>query len=183
MPKSDHSIRIATLRDLSYVIKLQRIWSNQVGFLPKPALERYIENQSTLLVRLNNQHAGYLSWALSRKGLLRLNQLAIDPELLRGKLGTDIVHAVERAARKGSCSVVRFQTRIDLEANLFWADLGYTTTAIFQHPTARRKALVEWTKCLLNPATITEAIITRARKFKRRAQFPEPQISFAESSS
>lgn len=176
MPETEHNIRLATDIDLSFIVHLQRIWSNQVGFLPRPALMRYIDNRSTLLVELNKQHAGYLSWQLTRKGLLRLNQLAIDPALLRGKLGTDIVTYIEKAARRGSCSVVRFQTRIDLDANLFFNDLGYKTTAIYHRPTARRRPLIEWTKCLLDPAFLTQTLVSRKKRYQHRATTEPPTI-------
>lgn len=176
MSKRDHSIRLAALTDLKYVVHLQRIWSNQVGFLPRAALTRYIDNRGTLLVRNNGQDAGYLSWQLTKKGLLRLIQIAVDPQLLREKLGSDVVTYIERAARAGACSVIRFQTRMDLDANLFWNDQGYTTTAVFQHPTARRRPLIEWTKCLLNPTILAEALLNRNKRYKHRKQFPIPIV-------
>ncbi len=173
---AEHSISLASDSDLTYVLHLQRTWSNQVGFLPKPALQRYIDNKATLLVQLNGQHAGYLSWQLTKKGLLRLIQLAIDPELLRGKLGTDIMNYIEKAARKGSCSIVRFCSRSDLDCNVFFAERQYQTTAIFQHPTARRRPLIEWTKCLINPSALAAAIVTRNSSHVRRAQFTTPHV-------
>lgn len=176
MGKTQHAIRLATLADLKYVEHLQRIWSNQVGFLPRAALTRYIDTRATLLICSNGQEAGYLSWQLTKKGLLRLMQLAVSPDLLRGKLGSDVVHYIERAARKGACSVIRFQTRIDLDANIFWNELGYKTTAVFQHPTARKRPLIEWTKCLLDATLLTEALLQRKKRYKRRTQFPTPTI-------
>ncbi len=171
-----HSLHLAGDADLSYVLHLQKVWSNQVGFLPKPALQRYIDNRTTLLVRLNNQAAGYLSWQLTKKGLLRLIQLAVDPELLRGKLGTDVMDYIELAAKRGSCSVIRFCARTDLACNPFFQDRQYQTTAIYERPSARRRPLIEWTKCLINPMKLTEALISRSTKHVRRKQFPEPHV-------
>ena len=176
MSEDTHAMRIARPADLSFVLHLQRVWSNAVGFLPKPALERYIDNRATLLVQHNNQHAGYLSWTLTKKGLLHLHQLAIEPELLRGRCGTDIMQYIERAARKGHCSVIRFQSRIDLAANIFFNGAGFKTTAVFMHPTARRKPIIEWSKCLLDPSLLTDALIARNIRFKRRAPIPKPQL-------
>lgn len=176
--KSDgqHQIKIANNRDLSYVIHLQKTWSNQVGFLPKAALQRYIDNRATLLVHLNGQHAGYLSWQLTRKGLLRIIQIAIDPELLRGQLGTALVAYIEAAARRGSCSVIRCQTRIDLDVNLFANVRGYHPTAIFQSPTARRRPLIEWTKCLFDPVILTRALLNRKVRYHRKSPIPLAHI-------
>ncbi len=176
-----HKITIARSSDLSFVMHLQRTWSNQVGFLPKPALERYIDNRAILLVHENDQPAGYLSWQLTRKGLLRLMQIAVHPDLLRDRLGSDVMTYIETAAKKGHCSTVRFQTRIDLDANLFCNTLSYRPTAIFQHPTARKRPLIEWTKCLIDPCIITEALFTKSKRYQRRKAIPEPSIAHPRS--
>ena len=155
------TITLATDRDIQYLVHLQKLWSNQVGFLPRCALQRYIDRQTTLLVKENGQHAGYLNWTLSRKGLLRFIQVAIDPPLLRTALGTRLVHHIEDAARRNRCSVIRFQCRTDLSANLAWQALGFTATAVYRPQTARNKPSLEWTKLLLDPTPFLPSPIQR----------------------
>lgn len=145
------TLTLATPQDLAYVVHLQRLWSNQVGFLPRSALDRYIDSHQTLLVKENGQHAGYLNWTVARNGLLRFIQVAIDPPLLRTALGTKLVQHTEDAARRNNCSLIRFQCRTDLFANHAWSALGFRPTALYQRPTARRKPCIEWTKLLIDP--------------------------------
>ncbi len=171
-----HKIAIATDKQLKFIEHLQRTWSNEVGFLPRSAIKRYIQQRCVLLVEQNKQYAGYLLWQLTRKGLLRVVQLAVEPELLRERLGTDIMSYIETAAKKGSCSIVRLQTRIDINANIFFREVGFTTTAVFHRATTRNRPIIEWTKSLLDPATLTDALIERRIKYKRRAKIIEPSI-------
>lgn len=177
MADSNNSISIASESDVAYVVHLQKVWSNQLGFLPKPALQRYIDNKATLLVQLNGQHAGYLNWQLTKKGLLRIVQIAIEPELLRGRLGTETMAYIEAAAKRGSCSVIRLCTRADIAATLFFREQHFQTTAIFERPTARRQRIIEWTKCLIDPLKLTDNLVTRKRKRLRQQQFAQPHVA------
>lgn len=147
----ERTIALATADDVQYIVHLQKLWSNQVGFLPRCALQRYVDHQSTILVKESGQHAGYLNWTLTKKGLLRFIQVAIDPPLLRTALGTRLVRHIEAAARFNRCSLIRFQCRTDLDANLAWSALGFKPTALYQHQTARGLPSLEWTKLLLDP--------------------------------
>lgn len=176
MLSKDHQVEIATNESLKFVEHLQRQWSNEVGFLPRSALKRYVQGGNVLLVRENQQYAGYLLWQLTKKGLLRVVQLAVEPELLRGRMGSDIMTYIEDAARRGSCSIVRLQTRIDIDANMFFNEIGYKTTAIFQRPTTRKRPLIEWTKTLTDVAELTDALVGRKIKWKRRKTVAEPSI-------
>jgi len=151
-PQPQRTITAAALEDLPYIVHLQRIWSNQVGFLPKSALERYIDSKNTLLVKERGQHAGYLNWTVTRNGLLRFIQIAIDPPLLRTALGTRLVNFTEDSARRNKCSLIRFQCRTDLFANHLWQALGFYPSAIYHRQTARRKPCLEWTKNLIEPS-------------------------------
>jgi len=167
------SIRIARSSDLSYVLKLQRHWSNNVGFLPKSCFERYIENRQILLINENEASAGYLSWTFRHDGIIRIPQLAIDPELLRRSLGSRIMHRLASAAVAGDCSIIRLRCRSNLTANSVWPTLGFTVTATVARPTARGFPVLEWTKQLIPASDIAELLSsgrTPQRMFKNRTK-------------
>lgn len=181
--ESHRSIRIAKSSDLSFILKLQKTWSNNVGFLPKCAFERYIEARQVLAVTQGGELAGYLIWTFRKDGLVRLPQVAIEPELLRTTLGTRLMHRIETAARKGECSVIRLTSRSDLHANTFWPELGFILTATLARPSHRGLPLLEWTKQIL-PTTELARVLTAGRRaerlYKRRTP-PRVHESFLET--
>lgn len=160
------SIRIAKQTDVSFIVQLQKTWSNNVGFLPKCAFERYIEARQILAVTENGDLAGYLIWTFRKDGLVRLPQVAIEPELLRTTLGTRLMHRIESAARAGDCSVIRLTSRSDLHANTFWPELGFILTATLARPSHRGLPLLEWTKQIL-PTTELARILTAGKRAQR----------------
>ena len=160
------SIRIGRPSDLSYVLDLQKRWSNNIGFLRKAALLDYLETKQLLLVLENGQPAGYLNWTCTRKGLVRIPQVAVDPQLLRTTIGTKLMRHVERAAVRGSCSVIRLTSRSDLPANRFWPMLGFHITAAFLNKTTRLLPNFEWTRLLIDPSQLAQGFLTDGKSFR-----------------
>lgn len=160
------SIRIAQPSDLSYVLDLQKRWSNNVGFLRKAALAEYIDQAQLLIVLENDSPAGYLNWTCTSTGLVRVPQVAIDTQLLRTTLGTKIMHHLLRAAARGNCSLIRLRSRSDLPANNFWPGLGFTTTAVFLNRTSRMLPNIEWTRSLIDPAQLAQGLLTNGKSFR-----------------
>jgi len=160
-------VRMAKPSDLVFVNDLQTRWSNNIGFLPKSALEQKIEARKCLLVFENGEPAGYLNWSDNRKGAVHITQVAIDPELLRTTLGTKIMRTIERSAVKGGCSIIRLCSRSNLTANFFWPELGFTTTAVFQRNSRRGLPLIEWTKPLISPDLAVHSVLRNGRGYRR----------------
>lgn len=91
-------VRIATLQDLPYVTHIHRQFSNNIGFVPRAALENRIERRDVRILVINGQDAGY---TLSGGGILkpyRLSQIAISDELWRQGYGADLVAHLRRLA-------------------------------------------------------------------------------------
>ena len=160
------TVQVARDTDLAFVVHLQKVWSDNVGFLTRAALKEYIRSKQLLLVYENAAPAGYLSWTCTAKGLVRLQQVAIDAELLRTTLGTKIMRHISRAGIRGNCSIVRLRSRSDLPANLFWPELGFTLTATFLNRTKRLLPLLEWTFPLFDPSVIAQGILTSGASFR-----------------
>lgn len=160
------SVTLATPADLPFVVHLQKLWSNNLGFLPRVALAEYINSKQLLLVRENGQAAGYLNWTCTKAGMVRIPQVALEPELLRTTVGSKIMAHLKRAAVRGDCSVIRLTSRSDLPANLFWPTLGFNVTAVYANPTKRNLPLFEWTMPLLSPDLITQGLMTGGKAFR-----------------
>lgn len=150
-------VRQATSADLSFLLHLQRTWSNNVGFLPRACFERYTESGQILIVTENDTPCGYVSWTCSPSGLLRLPQVAVHPDVLRTTIGTKLVRHCIRAALHHRCSVVRLTSRSDLPANEFWPTLGFRCTAILTPRTTRNRPLLEWSLPLISANALTTA--------------------------
>lgn len=146
----DRTVRIAAKTDLRFIIELQRRWANSVGFLPACAHERYVEAHHVLLVLENDEPAGFLNFTVTPKGLLRLPQVAIHPQLLRTTLGSKIMRSLIRTAERTGMGAIRLTSRSDLQANLFWPTLNFKPTAILTPKTSRNKPHIEWTLQLSN---------------------------------
>jgi len=160
------TVKLAVDSDLSFLVSLQRTWANNVGFLPKAALLRYVNLNQCLVVFKNGQHAGYVNWCARKDGLLTIPQVAIEPTLLRTTLGTKIVRTLKRAAKRGNCSHLRLRSRSDLPCNKFWPEHGFIPTTVIVRPTARGLPLIEWTCSLLEPAYIAHILATGGKPFR-----------------
>lgn len=160
------TVTVAAPSDLPFVLHLQKHWSNNLGFLTRAALAEYIDTKQLLLVRENGQPAGYLNWTCTKAGMVRIPQVALEPELLRTTIGSKIIAHLKRAALRGDCSVIRLTSRSDLHANLFWPTLGFNVTAVFANPTKRNLPLFEWTMPLLDPNVITQGLVTAGKAFR-----------------
>lgn len=150
-------MRQATPADLSFLLNLQRTWSNNVGFLPRACFERYIESGQIFVVTENDTPAGYLSWTCSPAGLIRLPQVAVHPDLLRSTIGTKLMHFITRAAIRKGASLIRLTSRSDLPANDFWPTLGFIATAILRPRTTRNRPLIEWSRPLIDANSLLTA--------------------------
>jgi len=140
------SVRFADSKlDLAYVVDLQRQWSNALGWLPRCAHERYIAAQRVLIAIHNGQRAGYANMIISRKGLLRLPQIAISQELLRNGIGSSLMASLTELASRHGCAAIRLTSRADLPANEFWPTTGFDLTMTTYPDNARRQPLLEWT--------------------------------------
>jgi len=141
----DRAVVVGLPSQLSYVMQLQRRWSQELGFIPRAGLRRALSEKRVLVVRENRWPAGYVLWTRGRRGILHIAQAAVEVELLRSKLGSELLGAMRLAARDGGYSIVRLLCREELEANGFWGDAGFVRTGVLSYATSRGRRLNEWT--------------------------------------
>lgn len=148
-------VRLATARDLTYLVDLQNKWRHTVGFLPSCVLKRYIDASQVAVALENGWPVGYVDWCGSSKGILRTLQVAVEPEMLRGKVGSSLMQIMRQFAVAHELSLIRLTSRVDLQANKFWPTLGFAPTAIFKRKTQRNLPLIEWSLPLLTADAIS----------------------------
>jgi len=116
------TIRGAAEPDISYVMSLMRANRESVGGLPQPAIMERIERDTVLLASINNDPVGYLLYDL-RDGHLRIPQACIQYDARRKQYGVALVAAM---LSKHDPAHVSLRCAADLEANVFWRDMGFT---------------------------------------------------------
>lgn len=143
--------RIATLGDQRYIDALAKKFSNEVGFLPRTALEAYIAMGGVELALENGEPAGYI---LSR-GYLRWNiamrpitQAAVQFDAQRRHLGLELVARAEAHAREVGQIAIQACCREGLDANDFWQAAGFRKICRLDPRSQRNRQIIVWRKSL-----------------------------------
>jgi hypothetical protein len=117
---------------------LQRQAVDQVAFYPRSALQGAVDRDEVRVAFENGEPCGYL-W----HGPMKPNrdaviyQAVIHYDLRRRMHGAALVVTVADMADAAGCSGVRCRCRSDVEANDFWAFLGFSVVAVM--PSGRRR--------------------------------------------
>jgi len=124
-------VRRATLGDLAYIDALRKREGRAIGFIPMQRYEMEIRGErkgSLLVVEDDGQPTGFIYATHSGRGATHIQQVAIQEDARRMERATALVNGaladgLQRATWLLSCRVAD-----DLEANDFWAALGFTHT-------------------------------------------------------
>jgi len=154
-------VRFGRVKDLTWVIHLQRVFSNQLGFVPKLSLRDALGRREILVPWVNAEPAGYVySRVLEQQRWTRsIVQAAVPMDLQRCGVGLATVDYLSRTAAE---DVVQAWCREDLVACLFWSSLGFYPVVARSAVTARGKGMVCWRKPL------TRLGVARLRKVPDR---------------
>lgn len=134
------TIRQANLDDLRYVMTLMRANRESVGGLPSPAIEERISRRTLLVAFLNNEPCGYLLYDL-RNGVLRIPQACIQYDARRRKYGEQLLAVLLSQVDPDEINV---RCAADLEANLFWREMGFTCLGTVGGGKRRRRTINLW---------------------------------------
>ena len=147
------SIRKATTRDLHYLHQLQLHWKKNLGYLHKAILQDVIDRGYAWLVNENTQAAGYILLYPRRSGILRVIQLAIDPELLRTTLGTQVMHTLSSAAGARGAPAKRQETRQNNPPQQFLPKQRFIKKHTTTTTNPKQPLKLEWTLPIVNAIT------------------------------
>ncbi len=135
-------VRQAQAEDLRYVVSLMRANRESVGGLPAPALQERIERGTLLLALLNADPVGYVLYDL-RDGRLRIPQACIQYDARRRKYGEALVAAMI-SRHVNEVDEITLRCAADLEANVFWRDLGFTCVGTLAGGRRRGRTINSW---------------------------------------
>jgi hypothetical protein len=126
---------------LLYVMSLMRANRESVGGLPAPAVEERIARGTLLLASINDEPAGYLLYDV-RADILRIPQACIQYDARRRKYAETLVATL--LSLYPDVEEVRLRCAADLEANLFWRDMGFVCLGTSAGGRRRGRTINSW---------------------------------------
>lgn len=145
------SVRTATRSDLPFIDQLQKKFSNNVGFLPGPALVAYVDRFSVLIALDSNTQVGYLLGrpALHWQPLLRpIYQLCVEPIAQGHHHAIGLITAWQNLAKLSGQVGVQANCANHIPANTFWPAQGYKFICHLTPTNARSRDIIVWRKPL-----------------------------------
>lgn len=133
--------------NLGFVIDLAAKWTDEIGFLPRAALEYYAANSGVLRVLENAEDAGFVVFNRSVKEaprVARIYQAAICYDAQRRHLGTALVNRVKYEAAMAGAAGLYLWCASDIAAAEFWSAMGFWPQAVKRGGKRRGRHLTLW---------------------------------------
>jgi hypothetical protein len=154
---TDVLVTVAGPTDLTYVVSLMRANRESVGGLPVPAVKERVDRGTVLLARINDDPVGYVLYD-NRAGVLRIPQACIQYDARRRRYGIALMQSL--LAMHPDAEEVSLRCAADLEANVFWRDMGFVCVGTSPGGKRRGRTINSWT-LWLTPRLITAQDIAR----------------------
>ena len=136
------------------ILQLQKAHSHNLGFLPKQAIEQYIERQQVNIATLNDEACGYILWRDRSKPLWfesetherTILQACIATDARRRQRCTEALRQLAFEAISAGKTTLALWSGSTLESNQFWRDVGFQVTgrrigSVHHHPVHLRWSL------------------------------------------
>ena len=127
--------------DLRYVVSLMRANRESVGGMPVPAIQERVDRGTVLLALINDDPVGYVLFDF-RNGVIRIPQACIQYDARRRRYG---VALMQRLLSRQGIREVSLRCAADLEANVFWRDMGFTCVGSVPGGKRRGRTINLWT--------------------------------------
>lgn len=128
---------------IDYVDSLQRKNAEALSFYPRQVFEREAEKGRLFLGLLNGEPCGYI-YVGALGPVVRCHQVCIQYDARRRLYGAAIVAVMEHYARDAYS--ISLRCGFDLDANDFWASLGYVCVAHREGGVRRMRTINVWEK-------------------------------------
>lgn len=140
-------IRTATLADLAFVDHLQKKFARAVGFLPKQAVEAYVEAGHVRMTTENGDPAGYI---LSKPHLVwqplmrSITQACVAMDAQRRHHGLAMLAQIAAESRAAGLVAIQACCAAGLESNEFWAAAGFRPIVHMTPSNVRGREVICW---------------------------------------
>lgn len=133
---------------ITYVDSLQKKNAESLSFYPKCVFEREVEKGRIFLGLLNGSPCGYLYVGAGASDV-RCHQVCIQYDARNKLYGSALVQAMEDYANIKGAYTITLRCAFDLEANLFWKEMGYGCVGVVDGGVRRMRRINIWRKQLV----------------------------------
>lgn len=140
-------LRIGTADDGLFVKKIQKQFSESLGFLPGAAIDSYLVAGRVLIGNQNDQQAGYILGRPQMRydpTIAPITQAAVAMDAQRRSLGLGLVNQWVTSAFLAGKACVQCWCADDLDSRFFWPAAGFTAIARRWPENSRRRSITLW---------------------------------------
>lgn len=162
------AVRLATARDLPFMLTLAKRWTDAVGFLPREAVDWYVSAGSVRICVENGDSAGYLltrDHLASSPAIRPILQAAVCLDAQRRYHGLRLVDSVIRDARSAGRKILQLKCREAIEANQFWRAAGFELVG-HQDAGGRRGGRICVWSYLVSPISAADLILKTVERHR-----------------
>jgi len=145
-------VKFAQSEDLQWIKSIADAHRKELGFINRSVLTMALQKQEILCV----SH-GFLHFHHRQDQISTLYHLCVDPNQRQRGIGRQLIEAWENDSRKNGIMTLRLKCPIDLQANGFYAHLGFKRVGI---DPGKHRSLVVWEKKLLLDAPAKPQFMT-----------------------
>jgi len=142
-------VRKADPKDLEAIKQIADNNRHALGFIPKAILEEQLRRGELFVAEEQGLIIGFVSFHHRRDGWTTIRELCVAEKERNKGVGRALIEEVERNARQACQIGIRLKCPVDLPANGFYAQLGFTRVAVED---GKRRYLAVWEK-LLGPSS------------------------------
>jgi Acetyltransferase (GNAT) domain len=152
-------------------MSLMRANRESVGGLPQPAVSERIERGTVLLASINDDPVGYVLYDI-RNGRIRIPQACIQYDARRRKHGEALI--AKLLELHPHIDEVSLRCAADLEANIFWRDMGFTCVGTLPGGRRRGRTFISWA-LWLQPRLLTldQIAVTPAAELRQDSMYDD----------
>jgi hypothetical protein len=159
IPKADVTVRDATLADVAFMDRLQKMHSKQLGFMRTSWFETKINKREVIVAvdAATSEPVGYcigVDRYFRRDDVGIIYQMNVTPGRQRGFVGAALLKAMFDRSAYG-CRLYCCWCAQDIEANRFWESMGFVPLAYRAGSEKKRRVHIFWQKRIRENDTTT----------------------------
>jgi GNAT superfamily N-acetyltransferase len=160
---------MGTANQLQYIQDLSRKHYEEIGFLPRPRLEQYVESGQVFMEHENGDPCGFLVWG-SGFPVLRIYQACIQYDAQRRQHGYALVRRLIEKADAGGYECISLWCADDLDANDFWKSCGFQWSGIRDGGVRRGRKHNRWMFWMPEPIQLRIPLCLSTSESEARAK-------------
>ena len=124
---------------LDFIVDLHKRNSASLGFIPKPAMKKFVEDGQVFLKDEGGLYAGYFIIGSTNRNNLKIYQACVEEDLRKLQYGKELFKEVIEHGLTYNCESITLRCRENLNSNIFWKALGCNLLYLDERQTQRTK--------------------------------------------